>query len=399
LGIAIGLPDPLIIHKIANHRPNIKGKFNSKTTWSCFALSIFPYNPLYPIITFHDAEFLSVNSPSLPIRCKSGVYLSPQFRPKAGTVFGFRCAWRCAMKKLFVIPILCIVFFSLQCFKSPTEPDLEDISKDIPWEKITGKIAFTRRGKDYYNYLYILNGKTKSVDLVTKSRDLSFKELAFKFDGSVIAFAHIDFNFETVNSWKIFTIKPDGTNLKTVYPSDSHCHSPAWSRDGRLAYWGFPYEFRVDGRMIYSSIFCISTHPAWSPDCQYLVISAKNPSSHGSLYRISLSNLSASPELIATGGQNNDISYNPIYSFDGSKIAFDKNTSDKDSRGIWMMDADGSNMEQLTTMGFYPAWSPDGHSIAFCEFDQNTTSIIYIVNIRNRSITKITEGEYPVWIP
>jgi Tol biopolymer transport system component len=59
----------------------------------------------------------------------------------------------------------------------------------------------------------------------------------------------------------------------------------------------------------------------------------------------------------------------PVYSPDGSKIAF---TSDRAGTvDIWVMDADGSNLVQLTQFendsldDYHPTWSPDGEQIAF----------------------------------
>lgn len=51
----------------------------------------------------------------------------------------------------------------------------------------------------------------------------------------------------------------------------------------------------------------------------------------------------------------------PAWSPNGTTIAF---TSDRAPAGIWVVNADGSELRSLVT-ATQPAWSPNGHSIAF----------------------------------
>ena len=46
--------------------------------------------------------------------------------------------------KNYMIPLLIIILLiCLGCEKSPTEPNLEDESQSIPWEIISGKLAYS----------------------------------------------------------------------------------------------------------------------------------------------------------------------------------------------------------------------------------------------------------------
>jgi tol-pal system beta propeller repeat protein TolB len=92
----------------------------------------------------------------------------------------------------------------------------------------------------------------------------------------------------------------------------------------------------------------------------------------------------------------------PTWSPDGSKISFA--SSRRGARQLFMMDSDGSNVEQLTdlsNMGGRSTWSPDGTKIAFYrgpEGDHN----IYIVDVTSKEVTRLTNGGDnlgPSWSP
>jgi hypothetical protein len=62
-----------------------------------------------------------------------------------------------------------------------------------------------------------------------------------------------------------------------------------------------------------------------------------------------------------TSGSETD--FGPDWSPDGARIAFARQVSGADS--VYVMDADGSNVELITTDGREPRWSPDGTRIAY----------------------------------
>ncbi len=92
----------------------------------------------------------------------------------------------------------------------------------------------------------------------------------------------------------------------------------------------------------------------------------------------------------------------PTWSPDGSKISFA--SSRKGDRQLFIMDANGDNVEQMTNlsnMGGRSTWSPDGTKIAFYR-GPNGDHNIYIVDVNTKDIKKITNGGDnlgPSWSP
>jgi Tol biopolymer transport system component len=73
--------------------------------------------------------------------------------------------------------------------------------------------------------------------------------------------------------------------------------------------------------------------------------------------------------------------------------------------GIYIMDADGSNMRQLTDLDYdySPALSPDGTQVAFYATSRDRDNEIYVINTDGSGLTRLTnrEGEdtAPSWSP
>jgi len=96
----------------------------------------------------------------------------------------------------------------------------------------------------------------------------------------------------------------------------------------------------------------------------------------------------------------------PVWSPDGTQIAFTSDFHTALPSNIYVMNADGTNVVRLTDSlnDFDPAWSPDGTQIAFRSNRDGIVSSIYAMNVDGSNLHRITSSapasdEKPTWSP
>ena len=169
------------------------------------------------------------------------------------------------------------------------------------------------------------------------------------------------------------------TTSVTIGESDYRASSPVWSPDGRRiafaighAFGSVPdlyccamadiYLMDADGsnvvrRTTGSRFFSV----AWSPDGRQLAVS-NGDEYFPDTYLISAEDDGSLPVLLASDARS------PAWSPDGKKIAFLRTGEDDGNDEIYVINADGTGLEPLTSGGGYrsgPTWSPDGRRMAF----------------------------------
>ena len=241
---------------------------------------------------------------------------------------------------------------------------------------------------------------------------------SFSPDGSKIAFTS-----EQTGNRDIFVIDVDATEEIQITFEDSDDWQPTWSPDGaKIAFCSNRsgnddiYVMDADG----TNPVNLTNHPAdeceagWSPSGEKIVfISTRagdwknNPEDNWEIY---VMDADGSNQTRLTHTPGYDLTTGQAWSPDGAKIVFCSNMDKKylsgvpnqfDGFDLYIMDADGSNIRQLTfTEGqdSYPYWSPDGRKISYAHADKNASIEshggenyeIYVINTDGTGITRLT---------
>jgi len=179
-----------------------------------------------------------------------------------------------------------------------------------------------------------------------------------------------------VQSSNIYTMKPDGSDVRelTSLPPGSAAHFVGWSPTGRrLAFDMSPsggsaqlWLMHANGsgqRLLLDDPGYDDLDPSFSPDGATIVFSRCQETC--SIYRIAAD---GSGLTALTPFDPGFVDFQSPYSPDGSRIAFGRFSSDFTSGAIHLMNADGSNVHELTPPDLGaadPDWSPDGSTVVF----------------------------------
>jgi TolB protein len=87
----------------------------------------------------------------------------------------------------------------------------------------------------------------------------------------------------------------------------------------------------------------------------------------------------------------------PTWSPDGERIAFHGfyGRAANETGGLFVVDADGSDVEEIAAGGSSPSWAPDGREIAFYGGD----GFIHVISSAGGDSKAIAEGDSPSWSP
>ena len=268
---------------------------------------------------------------------------------------------------------------------------------------------------------------TVSVGLLTLSSACGVGGQAPTVSDAHISGERILFSSERDGDWDVYSMFADGSRLVQLTTNMAYDWVPSWAPDGesviftsnffegqfqqRIGEDGTKETFEMVGDLeIYSmnpdgtgvtpltdNELTNDGHPVWSPDGSEIAFHG-DPNESGVFEIFVMDADGSNPrQLTDLGGTN----WDPAWSPDGATLVF---SHLDDIWHLYLVNADGSNLRELADAGdgWKPAWSPDGSRIAFAS-DRTGKWAIYVVDSTGAAAHPVTLGVTndlePVWSP
>ena len=205
------------------------------------------------------------------------------------------------------------------------------------------------------------------------SGDQTFTTTSLEIPSSGIAFLS-DMDGDT----EIYVMSTDGTNIFRLTDNDRVESHPTWSPDGTKIVYKYQKEIHRETEYSLSIVdtnelieidinplnMAAVNDPVWSPDSSKIIYKGRRLGvglPPEDIYMVNADGTNNT--LIAYYNEDNEYEFVPVWSPDGSNIAFLSDYHD-----IYVMDTDGSNILQLTDSQDsenYLTWAPDSSKILF----------------------------------
>ena len=258
----------------------------------------------------------------------------------------------------------------------------------------TSKIVFVS-GTGQNRDLYIMDYDGHNTKRLTSHRSIILSPDCSS-DGTKVVF-----NSDKVWSQDIYvvTLSPR-VEEKRITRGLKLEQSPAWSPDGRRIAYSVNGEIFVAnadgaGAVNLTRHNAIDVSPTWSPDGRQIAFVSDRT---GSPQIYIMSSNGGNIRKISSGGYNTDPSWSPNMSV--NRISFVR--VEGSEANIFTVNPDGSDSQKLTSgsrRNENPAWSPDGHYIAFGSNRDGAKNIyiMYLNGENQRSLTKGGGKSFPTW--
>jgi TolB protein len=282
-----------------------------------------------------------------------------------------------------------------------------------------GAIAFVGVGGDAIDAareIYLANPDGSGVRALTNAGadGMAAAEPAWSPDGTKMAFVlgppeHLG---AYAGDGDIYVMNADGTRLIRL-TEGLRAAGPAWSPDGTEIVFSQDQGtslvvMNADGSgarklRLHGEAYPPYQSPAWSPDGTRIAFQASPPPGGTDSNSVYVTNVDGTRTTRMTHGGSDGT---PAWSPDGSELAY------AGPDGIYLLDVATGSEHRLTDCRFredcgrdsHPSWSPDSSRIAFARQDgAGTTVQVFVVNADGSGLQQLTSGPewntYPRWQP
>lgn len=307
------------------------------------------------------------------------------------------------MRTRFVLPtagLLGCVCLPLMGQGTAAKPAQTPVAKSV--QKPLRKVLFAsdRSGKGVLN-IYTMNPDGSAQKNLTNFDAMEFDPV-WSPDGTKIAFAVVTNQDEMKGD--IYLMNADGSGRQQLTSLKGLAFAPTWSPDGkRIAFTstvpaadvpakpGPPqyhiYLIDADGKNPKQLVSGIM--PCWSPDGKRLLVSAMAFAAHDVTLSISTMDPDGSNAKTIAQGQVMMAKWSP----DGKHITYMGDNAGRP--GIYVMNADGTGKTQLTksdAADYSPQWSTDGKRIQFVRVfsGEEPYSAIFAMDADGKNMQSLT---------
>ena len=299
-----------------------------------------------------------------------------------------------------IILFTCLVFALVFTARAQVTMFHQDVSwsPDGKYIAFTGTRDFDRATNTFKVDIYVIGADGSDLQRLTGD-DANEYYTSWAKD-------RIAFSSEVRGSKKsdIFTVSPDGADIRQVTKGPGLNGTPSISRDGkRIAFASTRggdkyqlYTMNADGSHVTrltNDQTVAYFNPQFSPDAKRIVYYAEKGDGKDQIW---VMNSNGSNKTLLTANIGHNIF--PGWSPDGKKIIFSSSKRDPDSAGsyidgsfLYTMNADGSGLKKLGNIkSFFARFSPDGKKIAYISGRFPETQI-YVANADGTGSVKITK--------
>lgn len=206
----------------------------------------------------------------------------------------------------------------------------------------------------------------------------------------------IFFSSKQSSGFEIYSMNIDGGGVKRLTKNIGSLYAPELSPDGERVVFansgGGLWVMKPDGKNPHPITNKDDIDPTWSPNGK-LISFASSRVGDRQLFVMNAdgSNITQITNLDNMGGRS-------TWSPDGTRLAFYRGPAG--DHNIYIINVDGTGLVQLTNGGdnLGPSWSPDGNWIAFTSFRDGNNEI-YIVHPDGAGVARLTDNSISDWQP